>query len=134
MKDSGMWLEILNLGRCIENPDLLDKFVPEDWTHKAHRELFLDLTTLPTTEDRRKALSAFLVDLGVNPMWVDHNIRVGEACTESQKAHAIESDIAVNGMALIEDIRQRRYMGDKEAILNAIDRFKGIVENYHKRT
>lgn len=134
MKDSGMWLEILNLGRCIENPDLLEKFVPEDWTHKAHRELFIDLTTLPTTEARRNALSQYLVNLGVNPIWTDFNQKVGDACTESQKMHAVEVDIAVNGARLIEDLRERRYMGDTEAILSAIDRLKGVVEGYSDRT
>lgn len=123
----GRDLELINLGRCLQDPKCLQEFTPDDWNDDELRDIFISLTTLPTVEQKREALSRFLALRGVDYRWVEYGKTAADACTESQKLNTLEIELAHNALLLVEDLQSRRFMGDKTAMLSAIDRLKEIL-------
>lgn len=121
-------VQMLNLGRIIENPALVLEFEASDFLDREMSGLIQILKSDKTLEAKNLHLKTFMKQRGLGNWGPDSSGCKKELFDTQRRQKAIHA-LAFHTNLIIDDLMNRGYMGDNTAVLNALATVKGFIED-----
>ena len=122
--DPSYCLELINIGRIIQNPVLASDFTDDDWQYLETKALFE--TIAKASADTKKTMT--VEQLGKIAGVTEELATVGESCTWSQKSNIIEQRIAETSIAMVKMIKERKCHLMREEIQHTLDQMAELSD------
>lgn len=125
--DATLQVQLLNLGRILENPSLLKEFLPKDFSDLEIKGLIYELQSDRVMESKNLTLKQFLKRRGLLD-WGDLSSGVKKELYDTQKRQSLIEGTITYALTMIDRLRATGSIEqrDREILVEAVDRIKGV--------
>lgn len=125
--DAMLQVQLMNLGRIMESPTVLNDFTQEDFSDLEIKWVIKELKSDKTKEAKNFILKTFMRRRGLGD-WGEGANGVKKELFDTQRRQAAIETAAIQACCLIENIKCFGEPKDKEIVLAAVDKLKEILQ------
>lgn len=119
-------VQLLNLGRIIENPGLIMDFKPSDFMNEEMYNLVAVLKSDKPMEAKNLHLKTFMKSRGLAD-WGAKSAGCRKELFDTQRRQVAINSLAFYASMVIDDLQRRGGIGNTERLLEALENIKGFV-------
>ena len=124
--DAPYEVQLLNLGRIIENPNLIVDFKPSDFMNEEIYDLVTVLKSDKPVEAKNLHLKTFMRSRGL-ANWGDKSAGCRKELFDTQRRQVAISSLAFYSSLIIDSLQRSGGIGNSEKLLEAIENVKGFI-------
>ena len=128
VSDAAREVQLMNLGRIIENPHLVREFMASDFTDREICSLVSILKSDKPNEAKNFHLKAFMKNRGVND-WGDLSSGCRKALFDTQRRQKLLGALLFWTHLVVEDLTRMGSSPDKTKVLETIDQIRACYED-----
>ena len=125
--DAMYQVQLINLGRILENPEIINDFITEDFADMELKWVTRELKSDKLKEAKNEILKSFMARRGLLN-WGEGTSGVRKELFDTQRRQTTIENAALQACILIDNIKAFGSSANKQDVLSAVEKLKGLLE------